>query len=240
MSNREAGPEHECRQGRRCKARRRDTEGAWHGAGVERPNTLCRGCEKHGFAAIAELSRDYGGLAGARIEQRSHASGPKVSGSSERPVPISLTADTLMAEIDDELTRWTLRITRGDPLPRHARERVYRCVAILGAATGTLVDLPRQVVAAWFPHPDGGDWDGRMELDGVDAVLRLTRLHERAVSVLGLEEAKYEWLREPCHVCGHKTVAASLEEPLVKCRNCHNVWDQDEFARLNNPMLVAS
>lgn len=240
MSRTSDSPEHECRQGKRCKSRVRDSEGHWHGAGVERPDSLCRGCEAHLFKAIRQLGTDYNLLAGERVaSQRAAAAGPKVSGSSERPIPISLTADTLMTDIDDETMRWALRITKGDPLPAHPGERVRRCVAILGANLGTLVDMPMQVVPAWFPYPDGGDWDGRMELDGVDAVLRLARLHDRAVSVLGLEETKYEWLREPCHVCGHQTVAASLEEPLVKCRNCHNVWDQDEFARLNNPLAAA-
>lgn len=239
MGVRSASPEHECRQASKCKGRLRDAEGAWHGAGVERPESLCRPCEDHAFAGLRELASDYRLLTVERTAQRSAASGPKVSGTSERPIPISLAADTLMAEIDDEAMRWTLRITRGDPLPSDAAERVERCMAILAANLGTLVDMPSQIVTAWFPYPDGGDWDGRMELSGVDAVLRLARLHDRAVSVLGLEETKYEWLREPCHVCGHQTVAASLEEPLVKCRNCHNVWDQDEFARLNNPLVAA-
>lgn len=239
MSTRDAGPEHTCRQGRRCKARVRDAEGKWHGAGIERPDGLCHSCESHLFKAIGELGNDYAMLADERTAERSAVMGPKVSGSSERPIPISLTVDTLMTEIDDETMRWAIRITKGEPLPTHPVLRVRRATAILSANLGTLVDMPTQVVPAWFPYPDGGDWDGRMELDGVDAVIRLARLHDRAVSVLGLEETKYEWLREPCHVCGHQTVAASLEEPLVKCRNCHNCWDQDEFARLNNPLVAA-
>ncbi|MGI5223041.1 hypothetical protein [Nocardia sp. CA-290969] len=193
------------------------------------------------FAAIGELGSDFDRLIPERVAvQRATAGGPKVSGSSERPCPISLAADTLMTDIDDETMRWALRITKGDPLPTDQQQRVHRCVAILGANLGTLVDMPKRTVPHWFPYPDGGDWDGRMELDGVDAALRLARLHDRAVSVLGLAETKYEWLREPCHVCGHKTVTASLEEPLVKCRHCLNVWHQDEFTRLNNPLAVAA
>ncbi len=233
-------PEHECRQGHRCKARTRDAAGKWHGKGVERGGTLCRSCESHAFAAIGELGSDYRALAPARLEERARASAPKVSGSYELPIPIQLPIDTLMTDIDNETLRWTLRITKGDPLPTRPEDRVARCVAILGANLGTLVDLPLQIVPAWFPHADGGDWDGLMELDGVDAVLRLARLHDRAISALGLQDTRFEWLREPCHVCGHQTVTASLEEPLVKCRNCHNVWDQDEFARLNNPLAVAA
>lgn len=232
--------EHLCRQGRRCKARVRDDEGEWHGAGIERPDSLCRPCEDSAFADIRKLADDYVLLTVARTLPRSAASGPKVSGSGERPIPIPLAVDTLMTDIDNETTRWTLRITRGEPLTYHPFNQPLECLKILCSNLGTLVDMPMQVVAAYFPYPDGGDWDGRMELDGVDAVLRLSLLHARAVHVLGLDESKYEWLREPCHVCGRKAVVASLEEDkLVKCRGCGNVWHQDEFARLNNVLAAA-
>lgn len=231
---------HRCRQGRRCKARERDAEGEFHGAGVERPNTLCRPCEDGAFADIRQLADDYRMLNGARTEPRSTASGPKVSGSSERPIPISLPADTLMSDIDLEVTRWAIRLTRGEPVKGTPINQVLECLKVVCSRLGTLVDMPTQVVGAYFPYPDGGDWDGRMELDGVDAVLRLSMLHHRAVNVLGLDESKYEWLREPCHVCGRKAVVASLEEDkLVKCRGCGNVWHQDEFARLNNVLAAA-
>lgn len=231
--------EHECRQGRRCKARIRDDEGEFHGAGVERPDSLCRSCEATAFEGIRHLSDDYRMLYSARTDKRVTGVAPKVSGSSQRPLPIAVSVDSLMSEIDDEALRWTLRITKGEPLPGMPRYRVERCVAILTANTGTLVDLPTQVVTAWFPHPDGGDWDGRLELDGVDAVLRLARLHERAVKLLGLDEPKDAWLRESCHVCGMAALTSSLETQLITCRGCHNVWHQDDFARLNNPLAVA-
>lgn len=230
---------HRCRQGRRCKARERDDAGEFHGAGVERPDSLCRPCEESAFADIRKLADDYVLLVVARTMPRSTASGPKVSGTGERPIPIPLAVDTLMSDIDLETTRWALRITRGEPLTYHPNNQPRECLKILCANLGTLVDMPTQVVGAYFPYPDGGDWDGRMELDGVDAVLRLSMLHHRAVNVLGLDESKYEWLREPCHVCGRKAVVASLEEDkLVKCRGCGNVWHQDEFARLNNVLAA--
>lgn len=238
MGARSDSPEHECRQGRKCKARLRDDEDRWHGAGVEDAGTLCRPCEEHAFGAIRQLHNDYRQLIPARVEIRSHISGPKVSGSSERPIPIRLGPDTLMSDIDIETLRWTLRITGGDPLPAADSGRVHRCVEILSANLGTLIGLPTRIVPAWLPHPDGGDTDGLDALDGVDAVLRLAQLHHRAMVMLGLIETT-TWLTEACHMCGLRTLTMSIEHSLISCRSCRNVWDQDEFARLNNPMMAA-
>lgn len=232
-------PEHQCRQGRRCKARVRDAEGVFHGAGVERPDSLCRSCEGAAFDAIRCLADDYGQLCGARTEERSPTQGPKVSGGGQAPIPIPLGVDALMCAIDDETLRWAVRLTQGDPVPAHAGMRVQRCVAILAANLGTLVDTPLRTLPALLPHPDGGDYAGLEQMDGVDAVLRLASFHYRAEKVLGLESPKTNWLRESCHMCGRATLASDLGSATITCKSCHNVWDQDEFARLNNPLVAA-
>lgn len=220
--------QHICRQGRRCKARIRNDDGVVRGAGVERPDTLCRSCEEHAFDAIRQLASDYGQLLESRTEQRSPVSGPWVSGSTDLPIPISLAVDTLMTAIDEESARWARR------LPGDGPELTVICSQL-----GTLVGLPPTSVTVWVPHPDGGDDLGDTVLDGVDAVLRLAALHHRAVKVLGLEPDRDEKLSEPCHVCGWATVTASVRTELVTCHRCHNVWHQDEFARLNNPLAAA-
>lgn len=224
-------PEHECRQGRHCKARIRDADSRWHGAGVERPDSLCRPCEEAAFADIRQLGDDRALLLVARTQPHAvNGSGPKVSGSSERPVPISLPADALITAIDEEAARWARRLPGdGDDL------------TVICSNLGTLVDLPPQTMTVWVPLPDGGDDVTETVLDGVKGILRLSRLHHRAVGVLGLAEPKDEWLKEPCHICGLMMVTTSPRTDLVTCRNpeCRNVWDQDEFARLNNPLLAA-
>lgn len=227
-------PEHQCRQGHRCKARVRDDDGAFHGAGVEDANTLCRPCEFAAFDAIRALAQDYAALRVARTRVRSHISGPKVSGSSQRSIPIALAADTLMSDIDLETLRWAVRITRGDPIPGDD------CFAVLCAHLGTLIGLPAQQVTVWVPHPDGGDGTARAVYDGVDAVLRLARLHQRAQAVLELDEPRVQWLRESCHVCGYCTLTSSIPEATISCKSCRNVWDQDVFAGLNNPLLAVA
>lgn len=235
--------EHVCRQGRRCKARIRDDEGEFQGAGVERPNSLCRPCEESAFADIRELADDYLKLICARTQPRSKVSGPKVSGSSEPSIPIPLAVDTLMTAIDNEATRWALRITHGEPLSPNPASQVLECLTILCSSLGTLVDLPIQTVTAWLPDAQGGDWDGRLEMDGVDAVLRLSSYHQRAIRILGLDEPKEEWLHEFCHVCGLKALSMRMDKndptlASIHCRGCHNVWDQAEFTRLNNPLVA--
>lgn len=234
-------PQHQCRQGRRCKDSVPHPDGELVGAGVERPDSLCRACEQAGFAAIGELADDYRALAVAVHRPRGRIDGPKITRTAERAIPLPLDVLTLMDAIDDETLRWTLRITHGDPLPMSAGARVARCVAILSANTGTLVDMPRRRVTVWLPHPRGGDVDGLAEFDGVDAVLRLAALHHRALTTLGLTEPPMEKLRDICHVCGHESLVANVAAPadtVIKCRNCRNCWSQEEFTRLNN-VLVA-
>jgi hypothetical protein len=226
--DRDAGPEHECRQGRRCKSRTRDAEGKWHGKGVERADTLCRSCEEHAFADIRQLQNDYRLLGAAFTEGQSHVIGPKVSGSTELPIPIPLAVDTLMSDINEETARWACL------LPREGDNFTVICSAL-----GTLVDLPPHIVPVWIPHSDGGDSIGETLMDGVDAVLRLSNLHRRAITVLGLEPDRDERLEgEHCHVCGLAALTSSLRTQLITCRSCHNVWHQDVFARLNNPVAA--
>lgn len=224
--------DHECRQGRKCKSRIRDDEGGFHGAGVERPGSLCRLCESSAFEAIRQLATDYDLLVAAARNGQSTQAGPKVSGSRERPIPIPVGIDALVTDIDNETTRWALRIARGETLPRATGESIRCCVSILSSALGTLIDLPAQAVTAWIPLPDGGDYQSRLVLDGVDAVLRLAKLHHRAQSMLGLVETT-TWLPDICHVCGLRTLTMDVDKSLISCRGCRNVWDQDEFTRLN-------
>lgn len=227
--------QHICRQGRRCKSRVRDDEG-YKGGGVERPDSLCRPCEESATSALWHLADDYRSLNGALTMARVGADqGVYAKRQPGSPSLIRLDAESTMAAIEDEAIRWTLRITKGDPLPAMPSERVQRCVAILRANTAALVALPRQRVAALFPHPSGGDWQGAEELDGVDAVLRLAELHKRAQNVLGLDE-RVMWLPTKCHLCDLRAVAASADQLTVKCHGCRAVWSSEEFARLNNPL----
>lgn len=217
-----AGPEHECRQGRRCKSRIRDAEGIFHGAGVERPNSLCRACEDSAFADIRELSNDYLELAAGVTTKQETAGGPKVTRSADPSVPIQLGTDALMTLINEEAARWARR------LPGDGDELTVICSHL-----GTLVDLPPQKVVVWRPHPDGGDDTTDQILDGVDAVLRLANLHKRAQMLLGEVETTI-FLPDPCPHCARKALAVSKDQQRVTCKGCRIVWDSEHFALLSN------
>ncbi|MBF6459818.1 hypothetical protein IU433_12300 [Nocardia puris] len=224
--------DHECRQGRRCTNRHR-AETGWRGAGVERANTLCRGCEERAFDAVRQLYDDFCQLCTEHGTARAPAQGPKVRGGGSLPVPIPLAVDALIAAIDDETLRWTLRITKGDPVPAARGGRIAHCVRILSATLGTLVDMPAQVLPALLPHPNGGDYAGREVLDGVDAVLRLASLHQRARALLGDIETTI-FLPDPCPHCGRKALAVSKDQERITCQGCRIVWDSEHFAHLSN------
>ncbi|MFC5789687.1 hypothetical protein ACFPPE_07440 [Agromyces tardus] len=234
---------HECRQGKRCKSRRRDDDGELHGAALETADSLCRLCEEEAFAAIRALPRDFALLADTSTNPTGTRSRtPAVRRTPGRSAPINLDAYELMAKIDDELLRWALRLdTDFDDAPRDPQQRVARCVAVLSTRLGTLVDQPTHIFDALLPHPDGGDYLGRESLNGVDAVLRLATYHRTAQGILGLTETSVSYLNtETCHLCGTRSLYAHLDEDpgddcRIACRTCHHTWSQDEFTRLNNP-----
>lgn len=225
------GPEHECRQGRRCKARIKNDEGAFHGTGVERPGTLCHPCEDNAFEAIWSLATDWDDLAEALTEPRVTADqGQNVTRTAERPLPLRADVDAVMTDIVSELVRWTRRVARDEELPRGDGECVKRCVVILGARKGTLIDLPPRQFEDWTRQ---GDALVEVTLDGVDAVLRLARLHGRALAVLGQAQTRI-WLPDPCPACGRKSLSPSANQERISCQGCHVVWDAKHFALLGN------
>ncbi|SNY84207.1 hypothetical protein SAMN04244553_3608 [Nocardia amikacinitolerans] len=235
--------DHQCQQGRRCQGRTRTPNGQWHAAGVERPRTLCHPCEEACFAAIRSLPDDFRLLSEASTNPTGiRRRAPKVRRTPGRSIPINVEAHALMSAIDDETFRWALRLDPdiNDNLPRDAQRRVERCVTALSTRLGTLIDQPVHVFSALLPHPDGGDHLGREALDGVDAVLRLDGYHRRTRSILGLTEASKSYLNgETCHVCAARTLFVHIHEHRIHCRSCQNTWEQDDFARLNNPLAAA-
>lgn len=225
--------EHECRQGRRCVGWTKGPDGEVHAAGVERPDTLCRPCEEASFADIRHLADDWVHLdASLGAIQAGDAQG-KVSSSRTYPVPIRLDVDALMNEIETELVRWARIVTRGDiEIPDRSYLTVRECALAVTSRLGTLVDLPPREIVTMEPLSDGGDYVQRVVVDGVDAVLRLARLHPRALAVLQVKEIRI-WLPDACYMCGKKALSSSVDQSLVTCQACKNVWSKDEFAKLN-------
>lgn len=220
-------PEHECRQGRRCKARIKDAEGGWHGAGVEDKGKLCRPCEEHAFADIRELAGDYAALIAADPAERTSVAEPKVAGSSEPPIPISLGIDSLVTEIDEEAARWSRRLPGDDPYS------IGACLTKICANLGTIIDMPPRQFTIWVPLAEGGDEFTTTVMDGVDGILRLAKLHWRAQESLGVTEIT-TFLRDPCPHCARKALSVSKDQERVTCQGCRIVWDKQHFALLSN------
>lgn len=218
---------HECRRSRRCKARIRTDAGEFRGAGIERPGALCRPCEEIAFEAIRQLEKDYGLLQAARVGGQATSSEPKVSGTSELPVPIALGIDTLMTEFDEEAARWSRRLSGEDPYS------ITGCLKKICANLGTIADMPSSQFTIWVPHPDGGDSFAATVLDGVDGVLRMANLHRRAQVILGIIET-ITYLHDPCPHCARKALAVSKDQERVTCKGCWLVWDKSRFALLSN------
>ncbi|KZM68328.1 hypothetical protein [Nocardia terpenica] len=227
-----ADPTQRCRQRHRCVARVRDDDGRWLGGGVDRADTLCRGCEEAAFAAIRHLYDDWCLLEVAKLAPPPRDQAPRVTRSTLYSVPIRLDIDTLQSAIEDDTLTWARTLTHGDPLPAARRDCVHRCVAILSTRLGTLVDLPRQPRSRMSPRADGGDDLVRVDLDGVDAVLGLAELHRYTQNLLGLTETRI-WLPDSCHVCGVKALTSAPDQETVTCQACRSVWGKEDFARLN-------
>jgi ribosomal protein S27E len=232
--------QHECRRGGKCKNRYRDTEGHMHGAEIEDAGKLCRTCEEQAFSAIRKLGEDYEALAQVSANPTgTRAKGPHVKHTPGRAAPINLNAYELMARIDDELLRWAIRLDRElDNLPANPQKRVNRCLTSLSVRLGTLIDQPTHIFDALLPYHEGGDYLGREALDGVDAVIRLADYHRRAQRILGRTEAISYLTVEICHVCGQRRLIAQHDQNLISCRNCGHTWDEETFARLNNPLAA--
>lgn len=224
-------PDHYCRRGRRCKTRTRN--GTEYVAGmIEKPG-LCSPCEQSGFDAIAQLDADWLRLDHA-LANVSKGNAPKIGGTNEHPIPLRLDAEALSTAIVVEVVRWARVVTRGnEDLPDHTGRCVARCVTILRTGTGTLIDQPRRTYSDLTPLPDGGDEVVRIDLDGVDAVMRLHDLHKNARHTMGDIETRI-WLPDPCHVCGRKALSASKDQARITCQACRNVWSKEHFARLND------
>ncbi|MEV6432593.1 hypothetical protein [Nocardia sp. NPDC051463] len=160
-------------------------------------------------------------------EERSATADPKVSGSTELPIPIPLGIDSLITEFNEEAARWSRRLQGDDPYS------VDACLTKICVHLGTIVDMPERQFTIWAPHPDGGDGFTTTLLDGVDGILRLARLHHRAQALLGVVETT-TFLSDPCPHCARKALAVSKDQERVTCKGCRIVWDKSHFALLSN------
>ncbi|MET7752328.1 MULTISPECIES: hypothetical protein [Actinomycetes] len=226
---------HTCRNGHRCRQAIRTTDGERLGALTENGG-LCKACETAAFNAIVHLADDWEALNDTASQPFSTGNpAPRVSRTPDRHrAPVRVDALDLARRIDEETGRWAWRVTRTRPqsMPRNAQERVSRNVAALTRYLGTLADLPAQGVGLPTIRDDGSVGWATITLTGADALIRLERLHRAANRLLGVGGV-VTWLRDPCHMCGRRTLTSDPEEGRVACAHCDHSWASDEFDRFN-------
>lgn len=187
------------------------------------------------------------------------------SGKPGPPVPLALATEALQAEIVHVLTTWEAEIRarcglseppeRGPNLPWHttvtkrpplARVRagaaVQRALTVLGPRLPELARIPATAVQAT------GVEDPPEDMFGWEALLHLSRLHQRARSMLG-RTRRTERLPGDCSGCGAYDLRR--DEPRfegdpcdVYCGTCARTWSRDEYDRyvllMVAPGLVAA
>jgi hypothetical protein len=181
------------------------------------------------------------------------------------PMPLAAGPEALTAEIVHVLTTWETEIravcglhepaTHGPAAPwhttitrrpAHARQRpgaaAQRAIAVLAPRIHDLARLPPTAV-----YPTGCE-DTPTDMDGVDAVQQLTRLHHRARALLGRTRRTF-WVPGECALCGANPTPGvdgplyrseprqAGDDPPIWCDHCGG-WRTDADYRRYLTMLV--
>jgi hypothetical protein len=192
---------------------------------------LCDRCVSVVSAATARLVADYVSLYVAQRTGRRPAVGELVSSSRELPVPISLSFTTLAEQIMCEATTFAEPLAERlgiewSPVGRPGFQ-LQRSVDLLASSTAVLVQLSTFAARLWG---DQG-WFAVVELDGVDAGLRLLSLHRAAQAALGLTRAVVE-LPALCPSCGTGQLVRVAGSDGVSCQRCGRVLSELDYRRL--------
>lgn len=196
---------------------------------------LCEECLSAAGLDVGRLLLDYRDLANA-IPKLS-GSGEQVSGTREKPIPLRLDVDALMAEILHVVTTWEEIIRDYSDLgPVAVRVRPGWAVQ---AAVRILQPRVRQlaVVGGVEVFPRGCE-DNLTETTGAEALLHMVWLHQHCQRLLGLTKLTNN-LPGECSGCGSSNLVTdhgnmtALARPdgseTVFCRNCGRTWTWDEW-----------
>ncbi|RZT87480.1 hypothetical protein EV383_4405 [Pseudonocardia sediminis] len=231
------------------------------GVPINTDRGLCTICTQTVRNEIPHLAADWRELA-TLIAAGGDTTGEVVSSSRDLPVPIRLSVEALMRDIDVETTLWAEQVAEAlgqdwdieAAWTSRARIRVERAVSVLTNTTDTLTQLPaidRDVyrggerVRVWRPDPEGGDvlstgatgWHEYTywAQDGLDAALRMLDLHDRTRILAGRGELVHK-LPAPCPNprCGRLTLVRPNGKDHVECETCHERWAEEDYKRLTD------
>lgn len=227
---------HDCRRAERCSDRSRDEHGTITPAMTERPNTLCLSCEAWARTAINGLHIDWRELFLSLPASGATSDGPMVGGSRETPIPLRASVDACMVAIETELVRWASVLTAGATRFGRREDAVRTAAAVVIAQLPELLRLPVHHVEVLEPvGPGGADVAQLLEMDGVDAVLFLARLHSRSQHLIG-SSVVTRWLDHACPACRTKTLKVkqartSGDPDVTVCQKCHQAWQDRDLDR---------
>lgn len=222
----------------------------WAGAQLPTLQGMCEMCVTHLSQAARHLIGDYVemtmllGVAGTSEKAQ-------VQFSRELRIPIRLACKTVQEAVVEEVGTWLPPLTEAlgmqwystteERLTR-AQVRVHRASRILTNTIPQLLQLGPQEVQAW----DGSGvpiWDYEydcqdiVELDGIDAGLRLLRLHELTRIVAGRTELTHR-LHAECPRCARRALIRYNGTTEVVCRACGDMWPEEDITRLT--LVLAS
>lgn len=239
---------HRCATGERCRDRERleDDQGnkTWAGARLDRERGLCVACTRDLDTCLPLLVEDYVELS-TLLGEHGTAGGEIVASSRDLPIPLRLAVKTLQEQIVTEADTWVEPVcermgidwlsTTEQALTK-PQARLARAVPILSKSVSVLLALPPQEVSAWddegMPLLDAtGDHQETVELDGVDAALRLLRLHNLTRLVAGRGRLRHK-LPAPCPHCHRITLVRDNGESDVHCLACKLRWPEKDYERL--------
>jgi hypothetical protein len=227
--------QYRCRRGAWCSERVAEEHETgprrWVGAEIGDPVGLCSPCRLTTQRAVRYLPGDYSELSGL-LSYRAASSGDGLyvsRGKGSPPVPINLAAEALQRAIDHEAVTWLEVLTGADT----QRLRVTRpAVRVAMASRVLLAEFARWMV--WPPYEvtlwDGDEWSVE-PVAGIDAALRLLRLHERVAS-LGGRSALVHRSHADCPACSARALRRENGSEWYECGMCGELVGMDAFARL--------
>jgi hypothetical protein len=216
----------------------------WAGCQLNAEQGLCEMCETHVSQAVRHLIGDYVELT-SLLGTSGAASDAQVKFSRELRIPLRLAAKTLQEAILEETSTWLPTLTEALGMDWYtsteeriyrAQVRVHRASRILTHTVSQLLKLPPQEVPAWDSNgmpllDETFEYQDAVELDGIDAALRLLRLHELTKVVAGRTELVHE-LVTPCPRCNRIALVRYDGTTEVTCRGCHDTWPEADIKRL--------
>lgn len=255
----------ECSRGDHCSDPRPVDEG---GKTVLRPALTPRAfCEvDRGVIGqqLADLPRMWAAVH-SEIGNKGTANGPKVSSSRTPPLPISLSVDALLRDVEMVLNSWDERVrqvarlvTADTTLNRRASVSVRTACIVLAAHLDTLLSLDDEPMLRYFDLnqlPDlppgtpglvhiGAEYaEVLLDLNGADAGLEVLNLHYRCRKLLSETRPPARHVPVPCRQCGYRSLYERRtwddQADGARCRHCGLIYEDNDFALYRGEVYAA-